>query len=465
MEHFQNEMNKAHVCPGGQLFFLRDTKSAVGLFHQHTFECSICQTCTDVSNFPMKHPVRSTLQEPNARLYAASAITGAGYEQISTIMSLLCLSITTKKHFLEQTHRIHSNLHQFAQNQFESLVKQIRQSSNINNSESLVDICVSLDGTWKRRGHVSNYGLVFLIHVETGYCIDYELLSLHCEVCDMNRSQLTEKAFERWYKSHKNKCFKNYNGTSKGMEAEGALRIFNRSIEKGLRYKWLVCDGDSSAFETVKHVYINAAAADARSVADKPIKIRNNNLLVEKVDCINHVKKRVINRLKDLKSRNTGYVETSPAIMQTVITDAASLTGVVDVAGQTGLAGAVAQAGVAGVAGQTSVAGVAGEAGKLSLITESRLSTKQDSSIHKDQPAEKKQSTKLGQPTKGILKKQASSTKPVAPIQSRRSRKLLSDGKPFGGSSGRMTDTMMNKISDLYGLAIRQGIDEGKGNN
>jgi hypothetical protein len=147
VEHFQNEINKAHVCLGGQLVFFPDTKSAVGLFHQHTFECSKCHTRTDISNFLMKNLIKSTLQEPNARLYAASAVTGAGYEEISTMMSFLCLSITTKKHFLEQTHRIHSNLHQFAQKQFESLIKHIKQSYNTNGSDSTLDICVSLDGT------------------------------------------------------------------------------------------------------------------------------------------------------------------------------------------------------------------------------------------------------------------------------------------------------------------------------
>ena len=40
-------------------------------------------------------------------------------------MALLCLSITTKKHFIEQTHRLYSNLHEFAQKQFQSLVNKV----------------------------------------------------------------------------------------------------------------------------------------------------------------------------------------------------------------------------------------------------------------------------------------------------------------------------------------------------
>jgi len=36
-------------------------------------------------------------------------------------------------HFLEQTHRLHSDLHEFAENQFELLATHIKQSLNISN--------------------------------------------------------------------------------------------------------------------------------------------------------------------------------------------------------------------------------------------------------------------------------------------------------------------------------------------
>ena len=101
---------------------------AVGLFHQNSLDCSKCHKRTDLSNFSCKHPIRSTVQEPNAHLYTASAVAGIGYEVISTIMASLCSSITTKKHFIEQTHRVYSNLHEFAQKQFQSLVNKINDN-------------------------------------------------------------------------------------------------------------------------------------------------------------------------------------------------------------------------------------------------------------------------------------------------------------------------------------------------
>ena len=115
VERFPEKFNTAHICPEGRLKFVPDTNFAIGLFHQNSLDCSKCHKRIDLSNFPCKHPIRSTVQEPNARLYTASVAAGIGYEVISTIMALLCLSITTKKNFIEQTHRVYSNLHEFAQ--------------------------------------------------------------------------------------------------------------------------------------------------------------------------------------------------------------------------------------------------------------------------------------------------------------------------------------------------------------
>ena len=47
--------------------------------------------------------------------------------------------------------------------------------------------------------------------------------------------------------------------------------------------------------------------------------------------------------------------------------------------------------------------------------------------------------------------------------QPSRRRKTLPDGKPFGGSAGRMTDAMKTKISQAYSLTIRQGSAACKG--
>jgi hypothetical protein len=41
-------------------------------------------------------------------------------------------------------------------------------------ADEVLDLTVSLDGTWKERGHQSMYGILFLIESESDYCADFE---------------------------------------------------------------------------------------------------------------------------------------------------------------------------------------------------------------------------------------------------------------------------------------------------
>jgi len=63
-----------------------------------------------------------------------------------------------------------------------------------------------------------------------------------------------QPAYDEWKATHK--CKFNYNGSSGGMEKEGAKRIWERSCEKhDLQYTEFYGDGDSKAFDIVKDTY------------------------------------------------------------------------------------------------------------------------------------------------------------------------------------------------------------------
>ena len=50
-------------------------------------------------------------------------------------------------------------------------------------SDQVVDILVSCDGTWQKRGFSSLFGVVFIIAYETGKVLDYAVLSKHYIGC------------------------------------------------------------------------------------------------------------------------------------------------------------------------------------------------------------------------------------------------------------------------------------------
>ena len=122
------------------------------------------------------------------------------------------------------------------------------------NGKLIGDVAVTVDGTWQKRGHSYKIGVVFVIAVDTGEVLDYEIKSLVCYQCTAHKkSENNHAEYDEWVKSHERDCMINHDGSSESMETEGAISIFKRSIEKrGLQYTIFVGDGDSSCYGKVK---------------------------------------------------------------------------------------------------------------------------------------------------------------------------------------------------------------------
>lgn len=104
-----------------------------------------------------------------------------------------------------------------------------------------------------------------------------KLLTLKC-------SLLFCKGCERDIAVHD--CVKNHEGSAGKMEVIGMLRMFHRSIEKRtVRYSKYIGDGDSKTFLEISK--------------DKPYE---NDVTIEKLECIGHIQKRMGTRLRKLKA-------------------------------------------------------------------------------------------------------------------------------------------------------------------
>ncbi|KAE8739603.1 hypothetical protein FOCC_FOCC014902 [Frankliniella occidentalis] len=108
----------------------------------------------------------------------------------------------------------------------------------------VLDICISIDGSWQMRGHASSNGLVAAVDVLTG--------------------------------------LKNFEGSSGSMEMIGAERMFQRSIQEGnMRYTVMLSDGDAKTFQHLQSLDIYPG------------------IQLEKEECVNHVAKRMGTALRE----------------------------------------------------------------------------------------------------------------------------------------------------------------------
>lgn len=152
--------------------------------------------------------------------------------------------------------------------------------------DGLYDIAVSGDGTWRKRGFSSSYGVVTALSTITGKALDCEVMSKDCKECKLWRGKEGSHAFQEWWEGHQHKCHTNFEGSSGSMDASGLLYIFQRSVEQyGLRYLEFLGDGDSKAHKLLVE---QAVYGDAE---------------VEKLECVGHVQKRLGSRLRSLKKR------------------------------------------------------------------------------------------------------------------------------------------------------------------
>ena len=143
-----------------------------------------------------------------------------------------------------------------------------------------VDITVSYDGSWHKRGYTSMYKVAVVNDVYTGLVVDYVVLSKFCLACTCKKTEL---------------------GTGSqrvpglALKPQAACRLW-RLQRRALH--WFLRDGDSKAYNAVVKLY----------VYDMPI---------VKEECINDVHKRMGTALRNLtkqKKLGQGDLEISHRI-------------------------------------------------------------------------------------------------------------------------------------------------------
>ena len=114
-----------------------------------------------------------------------------------------------------------------------------------------VEIAVSYDGTWSKRGYTANFGVGFIISIDTGEVLDYDFESKLCMECTTAKQDLGEDTaeFNMWFIGHQEHCTQTHVGSSGSMECSIAKKIWQRSAY--LQYKFMICDGDSKAYRSI----------------------------------------------------------------------------------------------------------------------------------------------------------------------------------------------------------------------
>lgn len=174
----------------------------------------------------------------------------------------------------------------------EKIAKEQPDNIEDENDVEIAKVAVTVDGTWQKRGHSSKIGVVFVISVDTGEILDYEVKSLFRHGCKAHAKDEGTDKHKEWLKEHEPNCCINHKGSSEEMEAVGAVDMFSISItSRQLKYTTFVGDGDSSSFGRVKEA-LHALYGDSYEIT--------------KEECVGHVQKRLGSALRKYKNNMKG---------------------------------------------------------------------------------------------------------------------------------------------------------------
>ena len=258
---------------------LKDDLSTKNGFANHlTLDCQEC--CWSYDFFTSKKV--KGYYEVNKRFAYAMRCNGKGYTGCKKFCAVMNIpTMPTKNNFSKLNKSIKSAVFDVAE---ESMKRAGAEVRNLVGKE-----CgTSVDGCWQKRGYVSLNGCVSVLSMDTGKVVDVEPMSRHCKGCETHlKLDKSSAKFKKWQKGHT--CKANFDGSAPAMEPEGAKRIFARSQEKhGLLYTKFCGDGDSKSFPAVEKIY------------------KGEGKMVEKLECIGHVQKRMGTALRKLKREKKG---------------------------------------------------------------------------------------------------------------------------------------------------------------
>ncbi|GFY25339.1 uncharacterized protein TNCV_2484591 [Trichonephila clavipes] len=159
----------------------------------------------------------------------------------------------------------------------------VKNDASLKNQE-IIDVSVSYDGTSQKRGHTSNLGLGIIIDALSGFVLDFEVLSKHCQNCvAAGRDMGVESAeFHIWQKGHADECDKNFDGISGAMEMHAILIKWRRSISDCQMRFVSMSDGDSKTFQFL---------------SDN--QIYGSDIKIETEECLNYIAKRLGTSLRN----------------------------------------------------------------------------------------------------------------------------------------------------------------------
>lgn len=271
---------KCKSCDGNVKF---ETASTRGLGFKIVVKCDSCADQMIPSSSFVAHSY-----EINRRFILTMRVLGLGLAGAQKFCGLMDMPSFLSEHTYSL---ILKNIHDSVKTAVEVLFqKAVREEIEIAFdavTDAIKKLTVSGDGSWRKRGYTSLFGVSSIIGYYSGKVLDLLVKSSCCKMCESWKNKVQDAEFQEWYETHKNECNINHKGSSGKMEVDSIVEMFKRSVEKyNVQYQYYIGDGDSKTYTGI----INSHPYDDEEVAKK--------------ECVGHVQKRMGTRLRALMKKD-----------------------------------------------------------------------------------------------------------------------------------------------------------------
>lgn len=245
--------------------------------------------CSCSTRFCESSPVVNRFSEINRRLMFAIRLMGGGLQNLKMFCAILDMSASFSNNiyytFLENLHTASKAV--FDHFQKKAVAEEIEKNTLANKKPT--HLTVSGDGSWKKRGFSSLFGLSTLIGKYTNKVLDVVIKSSFCQGCANWKGRRDTPEYESWKESHDEVCTANHSGSAGKMEVDAITEMFSRSEELlGVKYEYYIGDGDTKTFKSIQNL--------------NPYE----DIEVKKKECVGHVQKRMGSRLRAVKKNVKG---------------------------------------------------------------------------------------------------------------------------------------------------------------
>lgn len=272
------------VCKHGRVKLQEDSGAKMGFASPFVLKCEN-QKCKFFEKFYSSSKIEgSQAFEVNRRIVLATRSTGIGHQALAKFACVMNMPPPMNGNsYRDHVAVVKSAAQAVCKQSMANAVEEVKTFYEPQEDGNF-DIGVSGDGTWRKRGYSSLYGVVTALSTITGKVVDVEVMSKNCKECTGWRGKEGTKKFQDWWEGHQHLCEANYLGSSGSMNASGLLAIFKRSDENySVRYTEFLGDGDSKGHKLIVQEAV---------YGDKEVK---------KLECVGHVQKRLGSRLRSLK--------------------------------------------------------------------------------------------------------------------------------------------------------------------